>query len=86
MVVFHDLQYHVFMTIFTIPRGLIRKGELVLVPRSEYEELLKLKRVMREFQPTRAQKRDLEAGRKDFAEGKYVTLQQLRDEMTRQHS
>lgn len=85
MVIPYVLCYISTVTILTIPPNLIRKGELVLIPRSEYEELLKLKRAIREFQPTRAQKRDLEASRRDFAKGRYVGLEQLRDEMARLH-
>ena len=72
MVIFYHLCYAFFMTILTIPKHLIKKGDLVLVPRSEYEELLKLRRSVKEFSPTRAQKRDLEASRRDFVADRRV--------------
>lgn len=30
--------------IFTIPKAILKKGDLVLVPRNEYEELLRLRK------------------------------------------
>jgi len=30
--------------IITIPKAIVKKGELVLIPRSEYEEFLRLRR------------------------------------------
>ena len=70
------------MTTLTIPKALAKKGELVLIPRKEYEELLQRKKI-RTFRPTQAEKRELEAARRDRAAGKYITLEELRHELAR---
>lgn len=46
------------MNTITIPHKIALQGDLVVVPRKEYEELLVLKQ-FREFKPTAAQKKAL---------------------------
>jgi len=64
------------MTTVTIPRKLAQKGDLVLVPRKEYEELLRAKRI-KEFMPTVAQKRALVRAQKNFGEGKTLSYHEF---------
>ena len=56
----------------TIPKALAKNGDLVVIPRKEYEELLRLKRI-REFQPTAEQKRALRKAEQSLASGKTIS-------------
>ena len=55
-----------------IPKALAQEGELVLIPRKEYEALLRLKKV-REFQPTAIQKRALTQAQRNLKKRKTLT-------------
>ena len=72
------------MTTITIPKELVKNKELIAVPRHLYDEFIewqeKIKSV-RTFKPTTAQKKDLIRARKNYAEGKYITLAQLEHEL-----
>lgn len=68
--------------IITIPKQFTKQGELVVIPRKDYEEFLNLQRsikTFKTFRATRDQKRDLRNARKDFAQGKYITFKELKD-------
>lgn len=65
------------MTTITIPKEIAKKGDLVLIPRSEYEKLLAAKRVV-EFKQTPSDKRDLARARKNRKQGRYLTLDELK--------
>lgn len=67
--------------VITIPKELSKKGELVVIPRSEYEEFLRLKKVIPLVKPTLSEKKAIQTGRKEIQKGKYITLKQLKDEM-----
>lgn len=72
------------MATITIPRGLEKKDKLIAVSPEIYEEFLDWQRKIksaRTFKPTTAEKRALTRARKDFKEGKYITLRQLEDEL-----
>ena len=60
------------MRVVTIPKALTRKGDLVIIPRKEYERLLELKQ-LKEFQPTTAQKRALARAERNLKKGKTLT-------------
>ena len=64
------------MTLITIPKKLAQKGDLAIVPRKEYEEFLKFKKI-REFTPTAAERRALAQARRDFRKGNFLTIEQL---------
>lgn len=64
------------MTLVTIPKKLAQKGDLVLVPRSEYEALLKT-RVIREFAPTAAQRKALTRAMKNLRSGKTLSYNEF---------
>lgn len=73
------------MITITIPKEL-RKGDLVIVPRKVYEELVDFKKKMAPtFKPTKAELRALERGRKNFTKGNYITLEELENELDRNH-
>lgn len=62
----------------TIPEKLAKKGELVIIPRSEYEEFLRWQKTIKIFIPTTAEKRALREARRDFSRGKYLSLAELK--------
>lgn len=72
------------MTTVTIPKELSGNRDLIAVPRGTYEEFLSwLKKVksIKTFKPTKKDLIALERGRKNFAKGNYVTLEQLENEL-----
>lgn len=70
------------MPTLTIPKELTKKGELVIIPRKEYEEFLRFRRkALPEVSMTRAQKRSLMQARKNLAQGKYLTLDELKQKL-----
>lgn len=69
------------MTTITIPKELTKKGDLILIPRKEYEEFYQWKEVVKlfkKFTPTPAQKRDLKNAREDYKQKKIITLNELK--------
>lgn len=63
------------MPTITISKNLI-KDDLVVIPRKEYESLLKLKAI-REFSPTAAQKKALRRAKRNFSRGKTLSYDEL---------
>jgi len=68
------------MTTITIPKELIKEEELVIIPRRKYEEFLRFQPLKKnkEFMITVFQKKRLEKARKNLAEGKYLTMHELK--------
>lgn len=64
------------MTLITIPKKLLQKDDLIVVPRREYEALLK-RRISREFAPTAAQKRALKRAMGEYRTGKTLPYDEL---------
>ena len=68
------------MTTVTIPKEMIENKDLVAVPRRAYKEFLawqkKIKSV-KTFTPSAAEKRAFALGRKNFAKGNYLTIDEL---------
>lgn len=60
----------------TIPRTLVRKGDLVVIPRREYEALRALKNI-REFAPSPAQKKALVRAERHLRQGKALSYDEL---------
>ena len=67
--------------IITIPKELTRKGELTIIPRSEYEKFLCWQKSIKTFKPTPSEKRVLKQARKDFTKGNYISLKELKDDL-----
>ena len=65
------------MNTITIPKNLIKNDDLVILPRKEYERLL-VARLIPEFQPTIAAKKDLARARKNRAQGNFLTINELK--------
>ena len=79
--------YIVAMTTITIPKRLISK-DLILISRDEYEAMKRVpsERAFKTVRQTPAQKRELEAARRDYARGDFVTLDVLRKDLERRGS
>ncbi|MBI1955792.1 MAG: hypothetical protein HYS38_05315 [Acidobacteria bacterium] len=60
------------MKVITIPKTLSQEGDLVVIPRREYEKLLHLKKI-REFQPTAKQKDALKRAERNLKKGKTLS-------------
>lgn len=74
------------MTTITIPKELHKDKDLVAVPRGTYEEFLawqKKVKSIKTFKPSASVKRALIRARKNFARGKYMTLEKLQYELER---
>lgn len=70
------------MTVITIPKELAKRGELVVIPRYEYEELLKAKlKRMEEVELTPAQKKAIGSARKRIARGEFLTFDELKTKL-----
>ena len=67
--------------IVTIPKELAKQGDLVVIPRKEYEGLVRRQKIVPVMKMNAAQKRDLEEARREYARSEYVTLEQLEDEL-----
>ncbi len=65
------------MTTITIPKKLIKESDLVIIPRKEYEKLL-TQRLIPEFRPTAAEKKDLARARRNRARGNFLTIDELK--------
>ncbi|MEK7062210.1 MAG: hypothetical protein AAB504_03455 [Patescibacteria group bacterium] len=65
------------MNTITISKNLIKNDDLVILPRKEYERLL-VARLIPEFQPTIAEKKDLARARKNRAQGNFLTINELK--------
>ncbi|MEK7117854.1 MAG: hypothetical protein AAB861_03725 [Patescibacteria group bacterium] len=70
------------MATITIRKKFTQKDELILIPRKEYEELLNFRtRQVKEVPLTSRQKRALLRARKNLAEGKFFTLNELKQKL-----
>ncbi|MEK7193499.1 MAG: hypothetical protein AAB652_01790 [Patescibacteria group bacterium] len=64
------------MNTITIPKKVAARGDLVVIPRKDYEALLELKR-LKEFSPTVAQKKALVRAEQNFRKGKTLAYHEL---------
>lgn len=72
------------MSIITVPQALSQNNDLVAVPRRTYEEFLAWQRKIKSaktFKATSSEKKAILRGRRNFADGKYVTLEELQHEL-----
>ena len=67
--------------VITIPKKMLEKGELVLIPRSEYEEFLFLKKIIPLVEPSLSEKRVIKIARRQIKQGKHLTLKQVKNEL-----
>ena len=64
------------MNTITIPKKVAAQGDLVVMPRKEYEALLELKR-FKEFSSTATQKKALLRAEQNLRKGKTVSYNEL---------
>ncbi|OGF69709.1 hypothetical protein A3H65_02165 [Candidatus Giovannonibacteria bacterium RIFCSPLOWO2_02_FULL_45_14] len=64
------------MSTITIPKKLAKDDDLIIVRRKEYEGLLELRK-MREFTPTKAQKRALLKAEINLRQGRTLSYNEL---------
>ena len=64
------------MTTITIPKELARKGDLVVIPRAEYEALRGARKI-KEFTPTAAQRKALRQAERDYRLGRTLSYHEL---------
>ena len=72
------------MPIITVPRTLSQNQDLIAVPRRIYEEFSnwqKKAKSVKTFKPSKSEKAAILRGRRNFANGKYVTLEKLQHEL-----
>ena len=69
------------MEAITLPRELFKKEGLVIIPRSDYEEFLSLKKVIPLVNASFSEKKAIIDGRKEIKAGKYFNLKQLKNEL-----
>ena len=65
------------MATITIPKKLIRNDDLIVLPRKEYEQLVRFW-ANAESAPKHA-KKAIERGFREIAEGKFLTSKQVKD-------
>lgn len=69
------------MQTVTIPKELARAGDLVIIPREEYEEFLHIKKIIPVVKPSKRELRAIKRGREEYKAGKYVEWSQVRKEL-----
>lgn len=69
------------MNIITIPKKLAQKGDLVVLPRREYEEFLEWRKAIPVVKPTRSELRAIKKSEKEIQEGKYISWHELKREL-----
>lgn len=67
----------------TLSKKLLSEGNLVVIPRKDYEEYLELKKIVPIVTATMAEKRAIREGRKQIKNGKYLSLTKLRHALER---
>lgn len=67
----------------TLSKKLLSEGNLVVIPRKDYEEYLELKKIVPMVTATSAEKRAIQEGRKQIKSGKYLSLGKLRHALER---
>lgn len=71
------------MNVITIPKKLAQKGDLVVIPRKEYEELAALRKAIPVGMPSREEMRTIRRGEKEIREKKYTPWSMIRHELGR---
>lgn len=67
--------------VVTIPKELSRNRDLIVMPRSDYEEFLQFKKIIPLIELTSSERKAIEEAKKEIKQGKYLTLNQLKDEL-----
>ena len=67
--------------VINIPKELSKRGELVIIPRADYEEFLLLRKIVPLVKMGATEKKAIKKGRKQVMDGEYLNFKQLRDEL-----
>lgn len=65
--------------ILTISKKMVSLGDLVIIPKARYEEYLRLKQAIHFAEPSFAEKKRIETGRKEIKKGECLTLKELKN-------
>lgn len=65
------------MNVITIPKKFNKSDDLIVLPRSDYEKLLRKQRIIPVVKLTASEKRALRRGREEMKRGDYITLEEL---------
>ena len=60
---------------------MVKKDDLVIIPRKEYEEFLEMRKAITVFQPTFSDKKALKEARQEMKKGNYLTIEQFKNEL-----
>jgi hypothetical protein len=69
------------MATITIPKNFILNDDLVVMPRKQYESLLRLYPLKKEVVLNLSQKNRLEIARKNLKSGKFFTINELKKKL-----
>lgn len=70
------------MNVITIPKKLAEKDDLVVIPRQDYEALLRRQpKIIPIIKLTPSEKRTIAKSEKELARGEYITLEELEHEL-----
>lgn len=70
------------MATITIPKKITEQGELIVIPRREYDEFLRYKlRTFEEVGLTLSQKKAISAARKRISRGNFLTINELKSKL-----
>jgi len=64
-----------------IPKELSKNEDLMVIPRSDYEEFLQLKKIIPLVDLTPSEKKAIKEAKKEIRKGGYLTLGQLKNEL-----
>jgi len=67
--------------VVAIPKELSKNEDLIVMPRSDYEEFLQLKKIIPLVELTFSERKAIKEAKKEIKQGKYSTLNQLKDEL-----
>ena len=73
------------MNVVTIPKKLAQKGELVLIPRREYEEFLEFRKMIPIVKASPSELRAIKRSEKEIREGKYTSWHEFKRELASIH-
>ena len=73
------------MNVITIPKKLAQKGDLVVIPRKDYEAFSEWKKALRIrlVRPTKSELAAIRRGRREIKDGKYIEWKKLKQELAR---
>ena len=74
------------MSIITIPRQLTKREDLVIIPKSDYVEFLRLRSLVKEIKPTKEELKIIAQGEREIKMGKYESWNKAKHELERYHN